>query len=102
MENQKLQLAKKKVKAVKHWYILIVFAILGTICLSWFRVYLINIGTPEKWSWLVMIGPVIWVFIILFKGLIIFNKLPRFFKNWEERQLKKILEDEENKIAKYK
>ncbi len=102
MENQKLQLAKKKVKALKHWYFLIVFAILGTICMLWLRIYIVSIGTPEKWSWLVMIGPVVWTFLILFKGLIIFDKLPRFFKSWEERQLKKILEDEETKMAKYK
>ncbi|WP_298506983.1 2TM domain-containing protein [uncultured Maribacter sp.] len=102
MDNQKLQLAKKKVKAVKHWYILIVFAILGTICLSLFRVYLVHIGTPEKWSWLVMIGPVIWAFIILFKGLIIFNKLPGFFKNWEERQIRKFMKEGQASIKKYK
>jgi len=102
MENQKLLLAKKKVKALKHWYILIAFAIVGTICMICFKKYLVTIGTPGMWSWLVMIGPVIWWSIVLFKGLIIHDKFPKFFKTWEERQIKKFMEEEEIKSKKFR
>lgn len=102
MNNQKLQLAKKKVKAIKHWYILIVFSVIGTICMTWLRVYLVSIGTPGIWSWLVMIGPVIWWSIVLFKGLNIFTKLPKFFKSWEERQIRRFMKEEEIKTEKYR
>lgn len=102
MNNSKLQLAKKKVKAIKHWYFLIAFSVLGTICMVWFMFYLRRIGTPDIWSLLVLIGPVIWWSIVLFKGLIIHDKFPKFLKSWEESQIKKFMEEEEVKSKKFR
>ncbi|WP_291865192.1 2TM domain-containing protein [Maribacter sp.] len=102
MNNQKLQLAKKKVKAIKHWYILIIFAVVGTIFMIWFNSYLRSIGTPVFGSLAVMIGPVIWWVIVLFKGLSIHNKFPKFFKSWEEKQIQKFMEEDKRRSEKFR
>lgn len=102
MSNSKLQLAKKKVKAIKHWYILIAFSILGTICMVWLLFYIRSIGTPDNWSLLVLIGPVIWWSLVLFKGFNIYGKQPKYYKTWEESQIKKFMEEEDINTEKYR
>ncbi len=96
------ELARKKVKALKHWYMFMVFAVFGTVFLLWLGEYLINVGSPWFVRWLVMIGPVIWWIIIIYRGLHLHGYLPKLLKNWEERQIKKFLEEDDKQLQKYK
>lgn len=102
MDNQKFDLAKKKVKAVKNWYVLIVMAVFGTVLMVWLSFYIKSQGAPEFVSWIFRAMPLVWWIIVVIQGLNVNNKFPKPLQGWEERQIKKFMQEEGIKTEKYR
>lgn len=101
--SEKLERAKKRLAAIKGFYSHL-FAYL-TINLGLLIIYLVyryaNTGFYEvmevgfrNWiDWNILFTPLFWGIGLFFHGLSVFGKKPRFLRNWEEKQIKKYMEE---------
>ncbi len=101
---EKYMQARKRIDAIKNYYahlIIYVFAAIALVSLKGMILdFFFSKGLTEpgfnKWlSWNIIMIPVLWGLILLIYGLYLFLFKPGFFKNWEQRQLRKYLEEED-------
>ena len=92
IEKQEYLEAKKKVEEIKGFYKHLTFFVLVNLGLL-----IINLVFSIKhlWFFWVLIGW--WGIGVFFHAIYIFEIFPYFGKGWEERQVKKILENKNNK-----
>lgn len=90
-EEQRYHKAQKKVQEIKAFYIhLTLYLLCNPI------IIVVNLLTSPwfLWSLFCVFG---WGIPIVLHGLIVFKRPPFFDKNWEERKIKEILEEENKK-----
>tara|TARA_R100000988_G_C3988258_1_gene161125 strand:+ start:147 stop:479 length:333 start_codon:yes stop_codon:yes gene_type:complete len=106
-ENTKYERALKRVERIKKFYkhvrvyiiINIIFLLLKVKILSVIKNGDFSDVQFEHWLNLNVYGTaLIWGVGLLLHGLYVFQNKFTFFKNWEERKLKEILEQEENNL----
>ena len=110
--NERLEAAKKRVKDIKGFYAHLRAYILVNILILLLRMGIVDIITaknpevdPSFFDWLdlnVLITPLLWGIGLLIHGIFVFRYRFPFLKNWEERQIKKIMEEEEAREKKFK
>ena len=91
-EEDKYRIAKKKVENLKGFYGNLASYIFVNIVLV-----VVNLVTSPDHLW--FYWPLLWWGLgVLFHGLKVFEVLPNFGKDWEERKIKELMEKEkENK-----
>ncbi len=110
--NERLEAAKKRVKDIKGFYAHLRAYILVNILILLLRMGIVDMITmrnpdmdPSFFDWLdlnVLITPLLWGIGLLIHGIFVFRYRFPFLKNWEERQIKKIMEEEEARENKFK
>ena len=101
MQEEKLRRAKKRLEEIKGFYIhLIVYLLVnGFITIS----NLIHLDEGESfWHFGIFITPVFWGIGLLMHGLYTFNAHPFMGKKWEERKIRKFMEEDRNEANKFK
>jgi len=100
-EKNKLPRAYKKVNEIKKYRMFIATTIFIAVCIGSLLYFLYTQNAPQIVLWL--IGSPIFVFgIILFTEYIrVFDRNPLFNKTWEERKIKKFIENERIQSNKY-
>ncbi|WP_318309039.1 2TM domain-containing protein [Flagellimonas crocea] len=107
-DQTSLETAKKRVKELKGYYrhILIFVVVNGFL-------YLLKIGAlnsvlpdafPKEsyyYDWITT-NILIWALILLVHTLIILRNKFTFFRKWEERQIQKYVDEDREKVEKYK
>ncbi len=104
--------AKKRVKEIKGFYAHLRAYILVNILILLLRIGIVDLITernanvdPSFFDWLdinVLITPLLWGVGLLIHGLFVFQYKFTFLKSWEDRQIKKIMEEEEAREKKIK
>jgi hypothetical protein len=94
-EEQKYLRAKKKVENLKGFY-----SNLLAYCLVIPFLIFINLMTSRDhyWFWYPAIG---WGIGIVFHAVGVFNHTSFFGRDWEERKIKKMMKDDENRYQNY-
>ncbi|MGB5203200.1 2TM domain-containing protein [Eudoraea sp.] len=103
MENDnKLNRAKKKVEAMKGFYIhLSVYIVINAFILV--NVYMRTLGDGESfWKFSTFFTPIFWGIGVVFHAAHVFNYNPFFGKNWEERQIQKYIDKDQREAEKFK
>lgn len=108
-ENMRFKRAKKRVEALKGFYIHLIVYISVNVFLLIVRGnvigFVINVS-PDKnfleWvDWNILVVPVFWGIGLLFHAAKVFKYKLNFIKNWEERQLLKFMKEEESQRNKF-
>ena len=102
--EEKYKKAKKRVKEVKDFYThLIVYITINLILI------IINLGVFQSGftdieipKWPMFTTPFFWGIGLLFHGLHVFKDKFKFFKDWEDKKIKEILEKDENDLKRNK
>lgn len=107
MEESRLaayKIAQKRVKKIKRFYRHLTVYIVVNLLIVYFGfrgIDLLEFKNPEVdtnltfWLfWNVLSTPILWGIGVLIHGLIVFRPGIGILKNWEERQMKKFLEEE--------
>ncbi len=102
MENTKMKIARKKLTDLKNWYMLIVLFSVSSIAMFWLSFYIQRLNTPEFVSWIYRLIPLIWLMITVLQRFNMENKLPKPLKKWEERQIRKFMEEDKRESEKYR
>ena len=110
--NERREAAQKRVKEIKGFYAHLRAYILVNILILLLRMGIVDIITaknpevdPSFLDWIdlnVLITPLLWGIGLLIHGIVVFRYRFPFLKNWEERQIKKIMEEEEAREKKFK
>lgn len=110
MKNQstKYERAAKRVKELKGFYdhikvFLVINGMLFAFRFGWFD-FILPDGFPLKpyyFNWLTT-HLILWLAIIVIHGLLVFRNKISFFKQWEERQIKKFMEEDKQETKKYR
>lgn len=103
-EKKAYDAAKKRVEKEREFYIhLAVYIVINISILIFKDKVLYFIDTDEKdadffkwWHFSNLVTPIIWGIGLLFHGLWAFEKIFVFNKDWEERKIKKLMEDDNN------
>jgi hypothetical protein len=94
-EEERYFKAKKRVEEIKGFYgnlIAYIFVNIGLI--------IINLVTSPQYLW--FFWPLFgWGIGLVFHGLKVFNYMPFFTKDWEERKIKEFIEKEEQNKKKW-
>lgn len=103
-ENSKYERALEKVEAIKRFYTHLRAYIIINVLLLLLRAKIYKFFNDgdftdvqfDRWlDWNTYGTAIIWGIGLLIHGLYVFHYKFRFFKNWEERKLKEILEKDE-------
>ncbi|MGD1946706.1 MAG: 2TM domain-containing protein [Croceivirga sp.] len=104
----KRELAKKRVEEIKGFFrhlkvFIVINGSLYLLKLGWLNALLPN-GFPIEpyyydWIWMNIL---IWGLILAIHGLTLYRHRFTFLKKWEERQIKKYMEEEQSEAKKYK
>ncbi|WP_318309041.1 2TM domain-containing protein [Flagellimonas crocea] len=101
MENfdkEKYKRAKKRVDEMKGFYIhLAIYLVINA-----FILVNLSFNTDNFWKWEHFITLFAWGLGILFHASKTFGFNPFLGKNWEERQIKKYMEEDKKEMNKYK
>ncbi len=94
-EEYSYQKAKKKAKEIRGFYFNV-----GAYCVFIPVLIFINLTfVPQfHWFWFSMLG---WGTGVLMHGMDVFDKNPFLGKNWEERKLKQLIEEEKQKQERF-
>jgi len=102
--DSKYERAKKRVKTIKGFYShLKVFFVINTLLLvSKTRITLFALDQTGiidsrflDWiDWNIFGTLIVWTFILIIHGYVVFGKKPSLLKNWEEQQLQKFIEQD--------
>ncbi len=102
-ENSKFLVAKERVTAVKKYYTglvrLAIFIILLLLCRKPILQMFIDKGLDDSnilylVNWNVYFLILVFVIIFLIKGVILFVVRKKYLKEWEERQIEKIMKED--------
>lgn len=94
-EEDKYYIAKKKVEKIKGFYGNLASYIFVNIVLV-----IVNISTSPNHLW--FYWPLMWWGLgVLFHGLKVFEVLPSFGKDWEERKIKELMDKEKENNNKW-
>ena len=97
-ENDKYKRAKKRVDEIKGFYIhLTVYIVVNT-----FIIINIALRTGSLWHWAHFITPFFWGIGLLFHASHTFRYNPFFGKGWEERQIRKFMDEDKKENNKFK
>ncbi len=100
-EKHKLLRAYKKVDDIKKYRMFAVTAIFVTFCILALVYFLWTQNAPQLVLWLIG-SPLVVFGIILFTEYIrVFDRNPLFNRTWEERKIKKFIENERIQSDKY-
>ena len=110
--NERREAAKKRVKEIKGFYAHLRAYILVNILILLLRMGIVDIITAKNpevdqsfFDWIdlnVLITPLLWGIGLLIHGLFVFQYRIPFLRTWEERQIKKIMEEDEARENKFK
>ncbi|WP_273567326.1 2TM domain-containing protein [Maribacter halichondriae] len=93
-EKSKLLRAYKKVDEIKKYRMFVVTTLFIAVCIGPLIYFLYTQNAPQMVLWLIG-SPLIVFGIILFTEYIrVFDRNPLFNKTWEERKIKKFIENE--------
>lgn len=101
-ESTKLRKARKRLEALKGFYkhllvyivvIIAIFIVRGNV-LEFFQNQSPDKNFIEWVDWNILIVPIFWGIGLLFHASKVFQYKFPFIKNWEERQLKKFIEED--------
>lgn len=103
--------AKKRVEEIKgffnHVRVYIIINLLLILIRGDFLEFVIGNtenADPGFLSWLdfnIVLTPILWGIGLLIHGIVVYRHKFKFFKKWEERQIRKYLEEEENNTNLY-
>lgn len=102
-EFEKYIKARKKLDAIKGFYIHLIQYVIITILIISFKGRILDIfiakgiENPETLQWMewnILAIPIIWGLVLLIMGLSLFVFKSNKIKNWEERQIQKYLESD--------
>ncbi|VXC13569.1 Histidine kinase [Flavobacterium sp. 9AF] len=95
-EYERYQRAQKKVKEIKSFYSNLITYLIVISFLAF-----INLRYSPKHLWFIypMLG---WGLGVFLQAMKVFNFLPFFNKDWEEKKIKQFMEEERNEVNKYK
>ena len=94
--------AKKRVDNIKNFYAHLVIYLLMNILLFAFKGSILNFikskGVVDQgflnWvEWNLIFIPILWGIVLAVTGLYFLKLKPRFFREWEERQIKKYMKE---------
>ncbi|WP_282144505.1 2TM domain-containing protein [Cellulophaga baltica] len=104
-KRTKLERAQKRVATIKGFYdhltIYLIINILVFIFKGKFIITLLSkeaLGNPQILNWIdwnVYGTPIIWGIGVLIHGVIVFKIRPSFLTNWEEKKIKKYMNEEQ-------
>ncbi|ESU26256.1 hypothetical protein FLJC2902T_27360 [Flavobacterium limnosediminis JC2902] len=95
-ERAQYERAQKRVKEIKGFY----GNLTAYIVVNIFFVIINLLTSPEHlWFYWPMLG---WGIGVVFHGLQVFNAMPFFGKDWEERKMKEFMEEEERRKNEFK
>lgn len=108
----KREAARKRVKEIKSFHAHVVGYIVINIFIVVLKFELVDYLSsqnpelaPEFYHWIdinVLLTPLLWGIGLLIHGLYVYRHKFTFLKTWEERQIKKILEEEEANLNNFK
>lgn len=109
--QKKLAEAKKKVAGLKSFHTHLRAYIIVNLLILLLRSRFLNslIEGSEQFDpqflywldWNIILTPLLWGIGLAFHGLYAYQYKFKFLKNWEERQIRKYMEDEETDINRY-
>jgi hypothetical protein len=101
---EKYMQARKRVDAIKAYYAHLILYVIASIALLSLKTSILEFfvskgltdpGSHRWLAWNIIFIPIVWGMILLGYGIYLFLLKPGFFKNWEQRQLRKYLEEED-------
>ncbi len=100
-EQERYNRAKKRVDNIKGFYIhLIVYLIINTFIIV--KIYSERIQDNEEfWEWQSFFTAVAWGVGLAIHGLNAFGPDLFFGKNWEERKIRKLMEEDKDEFTNY-
>lgn len=102
-KTSRLERAEKRVKQIKGfynhlmWYIIInlILLVVELRIYSFFNIEVTINKAFENWmNWNFIVTPILWGIGLAIHGLAVFGRKFSFFENWEKRQIKKYMQDE--------
>ena len=101
-DQDKLKRAKKQVEAIKGFYIhLAVYIVINAFILI--NIFIRSMSDGDTfWALHSFFTPLFWRIGLAFHASKVFGYNPLFGKKWEERQIKKFIEKDEQEAAKFK
>ena len=102
MEKSKIERAKKRVDQLKGFYIhLSIYLMINMII--WVNFYIRSLdGTYEFWSLPTFFTTLLWGVGVAMHAANTFRILPFYRKDWERRQIDKLMKEDQHSIQKYK
>ena len=101
-DSEKYIQAKKWVDNLKNFYAHVAIYLLMNVLLFTFKENIMNFFKDQGvrgqeflgWmEWNIIFIPIIWGVVLLVIGIYYFKLKPAFFRNWEERQIRKYMEE---------
>lgn len=108
-EYQKYERAKKRVKEIKGFHnhllaylIVNIFLIVGRlVVLQYVDFENKDEGFQDWMAWNTYLMPILWGIGLMIHGLVVFKLKGQYFKNWEEKKIKEIMDNEEKESQKF-
>ncbi|MDY8137389.1 2TM domain-containing protein [Aquimarina sp. 2201CG5-10] len=95
-EQRRYERAKKKVQEEKGFYGHLTAYIIVNVFLLFINLDFSSRDYTDWSGWSILITPVLWGIGLFFHWIGVFGKNPFFSKNWEERKIKEIMEEEDD------
>lgn len=101
-ENVYFDSAKKKLQKVKNWYRMIPVYLIGSFLVFGMIYFMREQQFPEFMIYMFMAFPLIFWFFFLVQGFLVLGRKPGFLKNWEEREIRRLMEAEDQEEIRFK
>lgn len=102
IRNEKLKRAKKRVGQLKGFYVHLAVYIAVNLLIAGSMVIRSGWGTDPIHIWAILSTPVFWGIGLGFHALNVFGINGIFGRRWEERQIRKFMEEDRKKAEKFK
>lgn len=94
-QQKRYERAQKRVNDERGFYTHLTIYIVMNIILLFVNTNFASQGFKNWFQWHLYITPVLWGIGLLFHGLKTFNKRITFFRDWEERKIKELMDDDD-------